>query len=147
MFVTTKRIFRRDKSIFVLSRQDYFLSRQTGVCHVPCSHVLPCSHVFVVTKVCLSRRRFCHDKIMFVTTNNSVATKYKLTFVATEDFFVATNTCLSQQNFCRDTQMILAATPASDTFLACFSCKSAVWWWPLTVLIKLLGSRRSGGGR
>ena len=64
---------------------------------------------FVVTKVCLSRQSFCHDKHMFVATNvccDKCFVTPSILFVATKDMLwcdkhmsIATNTCLLRQIF------------------------------------------------
>ena len=71
------------------------LSSQTHICHKKC---------FVVTKICLSQQKFCHDKHTFIMTNdvgfllllrqNFCCDKYltrvchdKHTFVATKEMF------------------------------------------------------------
>ena len=107
------------------------LLQQTHVCHdktVLLSQQIwkyAChNQIFVVTKVCLSWKNFCHDKHIFLD-------KY----LQQQKYFVATNIILSWKKFCHDkrtfdatkelfchnkhvfvtTKMILAAACASDS--------------------------------
>ena len=90
IFVATKHVFCHDKSMLVatklVARQNFCRDKHIFVVTKHLSR-----QTFVATNIILSRQKFCHYKLTFVTTNTS---------------FVAIEVCLSRQNiwpnFCRD---------------------------------------------
>ena len=75
-----------------------FLSRQTRILSM-----------LVVTKLCLSRQNFCHDKYLLSKGTNMFAA----TNICRDKCFVATSIVLSRQMFCRD----------KHTFIAWYFCQ------------------------
>ena len=145
MFVITKDIFCRDKSMLVMTKtfvakifccDKYMfvatkvLSRQAYFC---CD-----KYMFVATKVlsrqayfCCDKRRLlsqwkyaCHDKIMFVMTNICCLNK---SFVMTSILLSSQQkTCFVMTNMCLSWQKLYVAAPANDNKTHYSYCP-AVW--------------------
>ena len=127
IFVATKRVFRRDKSMLAATK---FLSRQNYVCRykISLSRQNVCGRSILLSR---QKNEFCRDKlslagvtisIIFVATNTCLS-RQKITFVATniihaqqkmsrqKTCFVKTNTCFVA------TKIMFVAAPANDILL------------------------------
>ena len=96
-----------------------------GSCH-KCNFC--CDKSFVTTNMCLLRRKFCHNKHVFVVTKQLFCHD-KSMFVATklcqdkyDKMFVVTNIILSQQNFCHGKRRVLLWQ-----MCVCYN-KTCLWW-------------------